>query len=180
MGTLRIRFVVTRKELVPTFYELQGSAENATKDVYYNVARKDADMGNFDQVSLWCARKLDFSGMANNETKNVLGRWTKGQITNVKDNTIVMSANALQAVTWSDHLIIQLYSNATINVANVNSTRQKLPQYLLVSDLTQLKENVHFYFCWGDNINTHTGSLNGKFLDISLNLYNQDGEMANY
>jgi hypothetical protein len=91
-----------------------------------------------------------------------------------------MSANALQAVTWSDHLIIQLYSNATTNVANVNSTRQKLPQYLLVSDLTQLKENVHFYFCWGDNSNAHTGTLNGKFLDISLNLYNQDGEMANY
>ena len=67
-----------------------------------------------------------------------------------------------------------MYSNASTNIANVNSTRQKLPQYLLVSDLAQLKENVHFYFLWGDNTNPHTGSLNGKFLDITLNLYNQD------
>jgi hypothetical protein len=64
-----------------------------------------------------------------------------------------MNLNALQAVTWADHLIVQMYRNAYVNTTNINAARQKLPQYLLVSDLAQLKENVHFYFLWGDNTN---------------------------
>jgi hypothetical protein len=34
-----------------------------------------------------------------------------------------------------------MYRNAYVNTTNINAARKKLPQYLLVSDLAQLKEN---------------------------------------
>ncbi|CAB3996215.1 Hypothetical predicted protein [Paramuricea clavata] len=118
--------------------------------------------------------------MANNETKNVLGRWTKGTITNVKGNIIAMDNTAIQGITWCDRLLIQIYGNGDTNTDNVNNTRQKLPAYLLVNDLTQLKENVQFYFLWGDNTDAHTKVINTwwkiRHLDLYFNLFYKDVE----
>ncbi|CAB3996214.1 Hypothetical predicted protein [Paramuricea clavata] len=143
MSTLRIRITVQNCVPVATSYEIAGNNDDEnTNDVYYNLACKRSDFGSFDQCSVWCAQKLNFTGMANNETKNVVGWWTTGTITNYKGNVIAMDNTAIQGITWYDHLLIQLYGNGTDNTNNLNATRQKLPQYLLVNDLAQLKENT--------------------------------------
>ncbi|CAB3977963.1 Hypothetical predicted protein [Paramuricea clavata] len=148
-----------------------GFAETTTEDVYYNLASKRSNVGSFDMASFWCAHALHFSGMANGETKKISGRWSEGTLTNYKNNSISMSGNALQAMVFDDHLLTHMFGNATVNTVNINHTKKKLPQYLLVRDLAQLKENVIFYVLWGDNKNIHTGSLNGKQITLVLNLF---------
>ncbi|CAB3977393.1 Hypothetical predicted protein [Paramuricea clavata] len=118
--------------------------------------------------------------MANNETKNVFGRVSKGTITNIKGNTIAMDSHAIQGITWNDHLLTQIFGNGTVNTNNVNNTPQKLPSYLFVNDLAHLKENVQFYFLWGDNTDNHTKTIEGwphqRYLDLYFNLFFFDEE----
>ena len=165
MATLRITFVVVRNEWKPTFYSLQGVSEENT--YYYNVSRVMSDMPYYAQCVMYCGRKIDFSGMADNEVKNVKGVGTMVKITNRKDpaTSIAMSANALQCVTWEEHLLVNC------SIYNINSGKQKLPQYMLASDLTQLKENVLFHALWGDNNSKHSSDISAKFMDITLNLF---------
>jgi hypothetical protein len=181
MGTLRIKWEISYNEVIPTEYELQGNAENTTKDVYYNIGSERLNMtypnrptmlGN-QPFTVWCARKLDFSGMANNETKTVLGQRSEGKITNFKNNSINMKPYALQSVTWSDHMITRVYYQQHFRALTENSTRQKLPLYLLVNNLAQLRENVFFYFIWSDNSteNTKYLSATSKYLELTLNLF---------
>ena len=87
-------------------------------------------------------------------------------LTNHKDHTtnISMDSNALQCVTWGEHLL------ANLEITNINKGKQLLPHYLLASDLTQLKENVLFHILWSDNTR-QTGDIAGKFLDITLSLF---------
>jgi hypothetical protein len=89
------------------------------------------------------------------------------KITNQKDpaTSIAMSANALQCITWGEHLLVNC------SVYNINSGKQKLPQYMLVSDLKQLKENILFHVLWGDNNSNHSNDISSKFMDITLNLF---------
>ena len=168
MATLRITFAVVRNQWTPTFYSLQGVSEDPTENTYYyNVSRVMSDITYYPQCALYCVRKIDFSGMADNEVKNVKGVGAMVKFTNQKKHTtsIAMNANALQCMTWGEHLLV----NCTVE--NINSGKQKLPQYILASDLTQLKENVLFHVLWGDNNSFHSSDLSGKFLDITLNLF---------
>ena len=188
MGTLRIKWEIVYNEVVPTEYELQGSAGNTTKDVYYNVGSERLSMNYPNRGSpyppmlanqpftVWCARKLDFSGMGNNETKRVLGQRSEGIITNFKNNSINMKHYALQSVTWSDHMIARIYYQQHFRVITENSTRKKLPGYLLNNNMEQLRENVFFYFIWSDNstVNTKLLSSTGKYLELTLNLYDSN------
>ena len=184
MGTLRIKLEISYNEVIPTEYELQGSAENSTKDVYYNIGCERLNMSYPNRpgllanqaFSVWCARKLDFSGMANKETKTVLGLRSEGKITNFKNNGINMVHNTLQCVTWCDHMITRVYYQQHFQVISENTTRQKLPLYLLVNNLTQLRENAFFYFIWNNNSteNTKLLSASGKYLELTLNLFDSN------
>jgi hypothetical protein len=165
MGTLLITFPNVRNEWIPTFYSLQGVSEENT--YYYNVSRVMSDMPYYEQCVIYCGRKIDFSGMADNEVKNVKGVGAMVKITNRKDpaTSIAMSANALQCITWGEHLLVNC------SIYNINSGKQKLPQYMLASDLTQLKENILFHALWGDNNSKHGNDISAKFMDITLNLF---------
>jgi hypothetical protein len=168
MATLRITFGNVRHQLTPTFYSLQGGSEDPTENnYYYNVSRVALNMYLYYTGTVYCSRKIDFSGMADNEVKNIKGVGATIKITNQKDpsTNISMSANALQCVTWGQHLL------ANLSVNNINVGKQKLPQYILASDLAQLKENVLFHFLWGDNNRNQSSDLATKFLDITLNLF---------
>jgi hypothetical protein len=168
MATLRITFAIVRNQWTPTFYSLQGAGEDPIENTYYyNVSRVMSDIQYYEQCVLYCARKIDFSGMADHEVKNVKGVGAMVKITHEKDPTasIAMSANALQCITWGEHLLVNC------SPYNINSDKQKLPQYMLASDLAQLKENVLFHVLWGDNDPKHSQDLTTKFMDITLNLF---------
>jgi hypothetical protein len=107
--------------------------------------------------------------MINNEIKNV---GEKGKITNFKNNTISMKPYALQCVTWADHMLARVYYQQHFRAITENDTRKKLPPYLLVNDLVQLRENVFFYFIWSDNKTENTKYLSDthKFLEITFGL----------
>ncbi|CAB3978024.1 Hypothetical predicted protein [Paramuricea clavata] len=114
--------------------------------------------------------------MADLEEKDMVERWSKGKIINHKNNTISMSANALQCMGFDHQLLVHFVGNAHADgkIMNMNGPRQKLPQYLLVNSLEQLKENVYFYFLWGDSLNAYTASLEGKQINIDLNLFDHE------
>jgi hypothetical protein len=59
------------------------------------------------------------------------------------------------------------------NAHYIDGTHKKLPQFMLASDLEQLKKNVHFFFLWADQTNHHTRTLNNKYLEITLNLFTE-------
>ena len=179
MGTLRIKFEITLNEVIPTQYELRGSV-CCTKDVYYNIGSERLNMSYPNRPTMlanqpftvWCARKVDFSGMADNEVKVVE---EKGKITNFRNKkSLVMRKDALQCVTWSDHMLARIYYQQHFRAMTENSTRKKLPAYLLVNDVAQLRENVFFYFIWADNLteNTKYLSSSNKHLEITFALFN--------
>ena len=70
MATLRITFAEINQQFKPTFYELQGVSENPTENNYsYNVTRVASNIINYNLGVMYCHRKMDFSGMADNEVK---------------------------------------------------------------------------------------------------------------
>jgi hypothetical protein len=167
MATLRITFAVINHQYIPTFYDLQGVSEDPTENTYsYNVTRVASSIAGYTLGVLYCHRKMEFSRMADNEVKKIKGVGSMMTITNHKDHTtnISMDSNALQCMTWGEHLL------ANLEVGNINSGKQKLPHYILASDLTQLKENVLFHVLWSDNT-LETTNITGKFLDITLSLF---------
>ena len=172
MATLRITFAEINQQFKPTFYELQGVSENPTENNYsYNVTRVASNIINYNLGVMYCHRKMDFSGMADNEVKKIKGVGAAVTITNHKDLTtnISMDSNALQCVTWGEHLL------ANLETSNINKGKQKLPHYILASDLTQLKENVLFHILWSDNTR-QTVNIACKFLDITLSLFPDNDE----
>jgi hypothetical protein len=176
MGSLRLKFGIWHNQWFPTFYELQGVGDDPSENTYtYNPARILSDIKYWDNITMYCNRKIDFSGMANNEVKNVKGSGGGMiKITNHKDShtNISMYSNALQCITWSQHHLVTLHQHY-----NNQFEKVKLPSYMIASDLAQLKENVLFNVLWGDNksdpspqyMSTH--GLTNKFLDITFNLF---------
>ena len=172
--TLRIKFEIEYNEVVPTEYELKGNV-CCTEDVYYSVVSERMDMfypirttmNANEPFTVWCARKVDFSGMIDEEIKNVD---EKGKIINFKNNVISMKSNALQCVTWADHMLARIYFQLVTN----QTDRRKLPQYLIVNDLAQLRENVFFYFVWYDGLTENTKQLSdvNKYLELTFRLFN--------
>jgi hypothetical protein len=111
MATLRMTFIEVDYQFIPTFYKLQGVGEDPTENTYsYNVSRVTLDFPFFHAAFLYCDRKIDFSGMADNELKKVKGVGAMITITNHKDHTtnISMDSNALQCVTWGHHVLANL------------------------------------------------------------------------
>jgi hypothetical protein len=113
--------------------------------------------------------------MNDGETKDVNNVYGKGTITAVSGvRNISMNNNALQSIGWSKQLLTVFQSNMHTNAYNINGTRQILPQYMLIADVAQLKENVHFELLWSDNTNLHTKTLNGKY---TKSFYRQERKM---
>ena len=169
MATLRIIIHEIHNQWIPFFYSLRGVGEDPTENTYtYNISRVTTNMLGVDTCVIYCSRKLDFSGMADNEVKKVKGVGATMTITNHKDHTtnISMDSNALQCVTWGQHLL------ANCSPRNINSSKRKLPQYILVSDLAQLKENILFHILWNSNeIFYHTPLLPKYYVDITFSLF---------
>jgi hypothetical protein len=121
---------------------------------------------------MWFRRKIDFSGMADGDTKVVNNVYGKGTITAVSGvKNVSMSASALQCFGWSDQLLATFHKDINTDHNNINATRQRLPHFMLERDLEQLKQNVHLYILWGNRKNTYTQQLNGKYFEITLNLF---------
>ena len=168
MATLRITFAEINNQFIPTFYDLQCINEDPTENNYsYNVTRVASNFKLYTHATVYCHRKLDFSGMADNEVKKIKGVGAPVTITNHKDLTtnISMDSNALQCVTWGEHLL------ANLETSNINKGKQKLPHYILASDLAQLKENVLFHILWSDNTRATAHNLAGKFFYLTLSLF---------
>ena len=169
MATLRIILHEIRNQWIPLFYSLQGVGEDPTENTYtYNISRIGTNILDVENCVIYCARKLDFSGMADNEVKKVKGVGATMTITNHKDHTtnISMDSNALQCVTWG-HCVL-----GSLSDTRLNGPKHKLPHYILVSDLTQLRENVFFHVLWSDNKRHHFNhAAGGKFIDITFNLF---------
>jgi hypothetical protein len=169
MATLRMIFREFDNQMTPTFYKLQGVGEDPTENTYsYNVSRVASNFAYFPLAYLYCDRKIDFSGMADNEVKKVKGVGAMITITNHQDHTtnISMDSNALQCVTWG-HCVL-----GSLSDTRLNGPKHKLPHYILVSDLTQLRENVFFHVLWSDNKRHHFNhAAGGKFIDITFNLF---------
>ena len=180
MATLRIKWVINKAELVPTEYEI-NDPDNMLSYVqpqtrYFNIANKRSDIGNFNMCTLWFQRKIDFSGMDKGDTRVVQGVYGKGTITavgGIKNGP--MSDDALQCMGWSKQLLAT-FINVVGNTHYIDGTHQKLPQFILASDLEQLRKNVHFFLLWEDGTNHHTHSLGGKYLEITLNLFTKKDE----
>jgi hypothetical protein len=180
MATLRIKWVINKAELVPTEYEI-NDPDNMLSYVqpqmrYFNIANKRSDIGSFDTCALWFQRKIDFSGMDKFDTRVVQGVYGKGTITavgGIKNGP--MSDDALQCMGWSKQLLTT-FIKVVGNTHYIDGTRQKLPQFILASDLEQLRKNVHFFLLWGNGTNINTRSLNNKYLEITLNLFTTKDE----
>jgi hypothetical protein len=154
----------TNMELVPTYYKLQGVGEDPTENNYsYNVSRVASNFLYFAAAYLYCDRKIDFSGMADNEVKKVKGL----TITNHQDVTtnISKASNALQCLTWAHYVL------GSLNTAQLNGPKHKLPHYILVDDLAELRENVFFRVLWNDNRHHRDDSILDKYIDITFNLF---------
>jgi hypothetical protein len=163
MATLRIIFTTTNNQFIPTFYSLQGVGEDPTENTYYyRPARVVTNMYLGSTGTIYCYRKIDFSGMVDNEVKSVKGLGTKIKITT--HGTTDLTPGALQCLGWGCSLLC--------NLNNQYMLKQKLPQYILVDDLTQLNENIYFHILWSDNnsIQKHSNDAT-KFVDITLNLF---------
>ena len=152
MATLRIMWVINKAELVPTEYEINDPdnmlSHMQPQSRYFNIANKRSDIGNFNNTcTLWFQLKIDFSGMDNGDTKVVHGVYGKGTITAVDGvKNTPMSDNALQCMGWSKQLLTT-FINVVGNTHYIDGTRQKLPQFMLVSDLEQLKKTCTSFFC---------------------------------
>jgi hypothetical protein len=170
MGTLRIKIVITRGELLPAEYHLEGVDPAGHAHVYYNLGDITGDIQYLNQCKLYCVRKINFSQMVVGTTKNFQTNYSKGTITYYKNPSqpiATTNQNTLRCMGLNRVCLINCGEN--INQAS----RKKLPQFLLASDLTQFKENVHFDAIWGDNLRAHHRSANtqGKYMIFVLNLF---------
>jgi hypothetical protein len=170
MGTLRIRIVITRGELIPTEYHLEGVDPTGHANVYYNLGDITGNVTYLNQCKLYCVRKILFSHMVSGTTKSFQTNYSKGTITYYKNPSQPIATpnqNTLRCIGLNRVCLINCGEN--INQAS----RKKLPQFLLASDLTQFNENVQFDGIWGDNLRTHQrkASTQGDFMVFVLNLF---------
>jgi hypothetical protein len=170
MGTLRIKIVITRGELTPTEYCLEGVDPTGHAHVYYNLGAATGDILYLNQCKLYCIRKINFSEMVAGTTKNFQTNYSKGTITYYKNPSqpiATTNQNTLRCMGLNRVCLINCGEN--INQAS----RKKLPQFLLASGLTQFIENVQFDAIWGDNLRSYhrTGTTQGKYMVVILNLF---------
>ena len=170
MGSLRIKIIVNRGELIPTEYHLEGIDPTGHANVYYNLGDMIGDIDYLHYLKLYCVRKIDFSQMVDGATKNFQTNHSKGTITyyqNPNQPIPTLLPNTLRCIGLNR---VCLCTGAeAINQAS----RKKLPHYILASDLAQFKENVLFDAIWSDNASAfqREGVNQGKWIVFSLNLF---------
>jgi hypothetical protein len=170
MGTLRVKIVITRGELIPPEYHLEGVDPAGHASVYYSLGDITGGIKYLSQCKLYCVRKINFSQMVAGTTKNFQTNYSKGTITYYKNPSQPIA-------TTNQHTLRCMGLNRVclINCGeNINqASRKKLPQVLLASDLTQFNENVQFDAIWGDNLRTHhrTANTQGQYMIFVLNLF---------
>ena len=170
MGTLRIKLVITNGTFKPAEYHLEGVDPTGHADVYYNFADMIGNVPFISYLKLYSLRKIDFSTMVHNETKNFQTNHSKGTITyyqNPSQPIVTPIPSSLRCIGLNRVCLLN-------GLENINqASRKKLPHYMLASDLTQFNENVQFDGIWSDNIRIHhrKAAEQGKWICFSLNLF---------
>ena len=172
MGSLRLKLRIIDGDFIPIEYHLEGVDPTGHADVYYNFADMVGDVAYIITLKFYCLRKINFSTMVQDETKNFQTNHSKGTITycqNPTKPTLRHSpvTNSLRCIGLNRVCLFNPEEN--INQAS----RKKLPHYMLASDLAQLKENVQFDVLGDDNLRLHQrGALQqGKWCCFTLNLF---------
>ena len=175
---LKIKWIVTKGELKPVYYELHNvdrsfahlltNPKYGLKTTILNTLHKAG--GNVVQSSVFYSRKVDFSGMSNGETKTVKSIYGNYKITAVSGMTnVALDATALQCINWPRYKLFDFSTNKTVDTGSF-TTRMKIERFLFVTDLQQLQETVHFEL-QTDDTPSNVGKYEGKSIEVSLNIY---------
>jgi hypothetical protein len=170
MGTLRIKMLISLGTFKPVEYHLEGVDPTGHADVYYNLGDVTGDIDYIGALKLYCVRKIDFSAMVHDTTKNFQTNHSKGTITyykNANQPIATPTSNTLRCIGLNRVCLMTVKEN--INQAS----RKKLPHYILASDLAQFNENVQLDAIWSDNLRDHhrKSGQQGKWAAITLNLF---------
>jgi hypothetical protein len=174
MGTLRIKMVISKGTFKPVEYHLEGVDPTGHADVYYNLGGWAGIANSADlSLKLYCLRKIDFSTMVHDETKNFQTNYSKGTITYYKNPALPIITPAPTSLRCIGlNRVCLLHARENINQAS----RKKLPHYMLASDLAQFNENVFFDGIWSDNLRQHHRKpiIQDRWFTFILNLFENE------
>jgi hypothetical protein len=177
---LRIRLGVTNNfELVPTEYVLiddkyQGFTQNIKSKKYYSNANylKGGFAGNWTLCTVYFRRKMNLGDCVDGSITSVdVGRG--GEFYDVNGMDALNKVGKYYVCQERRHL-------TTIKQTNPEDYQQgkkrKIPSFLFVNDLDDLKKTVHFELTWSDNVDMSLKNQVGNIIDMEFNIYVEEDE----
>jgi hypothetical protein len=167
---LRIRLGVTNRfELVPTEYVLiddkyQGFIQNIKSKKYYFSANylRGGFAGNWTLCTVYFRRKMNLEDCVDGVITSVdVGKG--GEFYDVN------GMNALNQI--GKYYVCQERRYLTNPEDYQQGKKRKIPSFLFVNDLDDLKKTVHFELTWSDNVDMSLKNQVGNVIDMEFNIY---------
>jgi hypothetical protein len=175
---LRIRLSISNTlELIPTDYVLiddkyQGFTQNIkSKKYHYNANYLKGDFsGNWTLCTVYYRRKLNLGDAVDGSVTRIdVGRG--GECYDVNGADTLNQAGKYYVCQEKRYL-------TTIKQVNPELYQQgkkrKIPSFLFVNNLEDLKKTVHFELTWSDHVATHLTGQTGKISDMEFNIYAEE------
>jgi hypothetical protein len=178
---LRIRLSVSNTlELIPTDYVLiadkyQGFTENIkSKKYHYNANYlKGGFSGNWTLCTVYYRRKLN------------LGACTDGSVTSIDVGRggEFYDVNGMDALKLKGKYYVCQEKRYLTTIKQTNpevyqqGKKRKIPSFLFVNNLADLRKTVHFELTWSDNVTMHLTGQVGNVIDMEFNMYAEENEL---
>ena len=178
---LRIRLSISNTlELIPTVYTLtddkyQGFAENIkSKKYHYNANYlKGGFTGNWKLCMVYYRRKIDLGGCIDGSVTNIdVGRG--GEFYDVNGMDVLKQKGKYYVCQEKRYLATIRQTNPEINQ---QGRKRKIPAFLFVNNLADLRKTVHFELTWHDNVAMHLTGQVGNVIDMEFNIYAEENEL---
>jgi hypothetical protein len=178
---LKIRLNVSNTlELIPTNYVLvddkyRGFTENIkSKKKYYNANYlKGVFAGNWTLCTVYYRRKLNLGDCVDGDVTSIdVGRG--GEFYDVNGMDALNSKGKYYVCQEKRYLTTIKQNNPEVYQ---QGKKRKIPSFLFVNNLSDLRKTVHFELTWSDNVARHLTGQIGNYIDMEFNIYTEEKEL---
>ena len=178
---LRIRLSISNTlELIPTDYALiedkyQGFAQNIKSKKYrYNANYlKGGFTGNWKLCTVYYRRKLNLGDCVDGAVTSIdVGRG--GEFYDVNGMDSLNQTGKYYVCQEKRYLTTIKQTNPEVYQ---QGKKRKIPSFLFVNNLDDLKRTVHFEITWHDNVAMQLTGQTGNVIDMEFNIYAEENEL---
>ena len=167
-------------ELIPTDYALiedkyQGFAQNIKSKKYrYNANYlKGGFTGNWKLCTVYYRRKLNLGDCVDGAVTSIdVGRG--GEFYDVNGMDSLNQTGKYYVCQEKRYLTTIKQTNPEVYQ---QGKKRKIPSFLFVNNLDDLKRTVHFELTWHDNVAMHLTGQTGNVIDMEFNIYAEENEL---